>query len=158
MQSQEKKSVAYIKHKLLKYLIYGHEPWSSGYGMRLMFWRSWVWIPAPYTGWTFFHIKLLLKNATFVWKWQKINKKRPGIGPFKKYIEYWSASRLRRLNSLIKAAAFFALKRSSTMGHNFSKTKLSPRNSPISIVSSLELKLFPKNAFSLIQFTVLVYL
>ena len=29
-------------------------PWSSGYGMSLMFWRPWVWIPAPYTGWTFF--------------------------------------------------------------------------------------------------------
>ena len=30
------------------------EPWSSGYGRRLMSWRLWVWIPAPYTGWTFF--------------------------------------------------------------------------------------------------------
>ena len=35
------------------------EPWSSGYGWRLMFQRSWVRIPAPYTGWTFFHIYLL---------------------------------------------------------------------------------------------------
>ena len=32
----------------------GQEPWSSGYGWRLTFWRLWVWIPAPYTGWTFF--------------------------------------------------------------------------------------------------------
>ena len=38
---------------------WGWEPWSSGYGKRLMFRRSWVQIPAPYTGWTFFHIKLL---------------------------------------------------------------------------------------------------
>ena len=30
------------------------EPWSSGYGRRLMFWRSWVRIPAPYTGWKIF--------------------------------------------------------------------------------------------------------
>ena len=36
----------------------GREPWSSSYGRRLMFWRAWVWIPAPYTGWTSFHIQL----------------------------------------------------------------------------------------------------
>ena len=28
--------------------------WSSGYGRKLMFWRSCVWIPVPYTGWIFF--------------------------------------------------------------------------------------------------------
>ena len=27
---------------------------TSKYGRRLMCWRSWVWIPAPYNGWTFF--------------------------------------------------------------------------------------------------------
>ena len=27
----------------------GLEPWSSGYGKRLAFRRSWVRIPAPYT-------------------------------------------------------------------------------------------------------------
>ena len=43
------------------------EPWSSGYGWRLMFKRSWVRIPAPYTGWTFF-----------------LNEKEAGVGPFKK--------------------------------------------------------------------------
>ena len=32
----------------------GREPWSSGYGRRLVFWRSWVRIPAPWTVWTFF--------------------------------------------------------------------------------------------------------
>ena len=32
----------------------GREPWSSGYGRGLIFWRSWVRIPAPYTGCTFF--------------------------------------------------------------------------------------------------------
>ena len=35
------------------------EPWSSGYGRRLMFRRWWVRIPSPYTGWTFFHFNLL---------------------------------------------------------------------------------------------------
>ena len=39
----------------------GREPWSSGYGRRLMFQRSWVQIPAPYTGWTFFHIHICCK-------------------------------------------------------------------------------------------------
>ena len=32
----------------------GQKPWSSGYGRRLTFKRSWVRIPVPDTGWTFF--------------------------------------------------------------------------------------------------------
>ena len=42
--------------KLLQQLfpVLGREPWSRGYRRRLMFQRSWVWIPALYTGWTFF--------------------------------------------------------------------------------------------------------
>ena len=48
----------------------GREPWSSGYGRRLMFQRSWVWIPAPYTGWIFFHI-YLLKNCNVCLKRRK---------------------------------------------------------------------------------------
>ena len=36
-------------------MIQGQEPWSSGYGRRLEFQRSWVQILAPYTRWTFFH-------------------------------------------------------------------------------------------------------
>ena len=43
----------------LKNIKVGREPWSSSYGKRLMFQRSWVRIPAPYTEWTFFHICLL---------------------------------------------------------------------------------------------------
>ena len=35
-------------------LLLNLEPWSSGYGWRLMFQRSWVRMPAPYTGWAFF--------------------------------------------------------------------------------------------------------
>ena len=38
-------------------------PWrllrSSGYGIRLVILWLLVWIPAPYTGWTFFNINLL---------------------------------------------------------------------------------------------------
>ena len=37
-----------------------NESWSSGYGMKQMFQRSWVQIPAPYTGWTFFHIPIVV--------------------------------------------------------------------------------------------------
>ena len=36
----------------------GRERWSSGSGRRLMFQRSWVWLSAPYTGWT----------EAYVWK------------------------------------------------------------------------------------------
>ena len=35
-------------------LLIVQEPWSSGYGRRLMYWRPWVRIPALYNGWTFF--------------------------------------------------------------------------------------------------------
>ena len=41
---------------LLKTIGIEQEPWSSGYGRRLMFPRSGVQIPALYTGWTFSHI------------------------------------------------------------------------------------------------------
>ena len=63
------------------------EPWSSGYGWRLMFERSWVWIPAPYHGWTFGHFFTLIccKNYTVCLKRLKINEKEAVIGPFKKY-------------------------------------------------------------------------
>ena len=39
----------------------GWEPWSCGYGRRLMFQRSWVRIPALYTGWTFFTYIFVVK-------------------------------------------------------------------------------------------------
>ena len=42
--------------------INGREPLSWGYGRRLVFQRLWVWIPALYTGWTFFHISICCKN------------------------------------------------------------------------------------------------
>ena len=51
----------------------GREPWSSGYGRLLVFKRSWVQIPAPYTGRTFSHlfvVKLycLFKKTKNKWK------------------------------------------------------------------------------------------
>ena len=53
------------------------KPWSSGYGKRLTFRRSWVRIPAPYTGWTFFpHIFVVCLKRP------KINEKEAGVGPF----------------------------------------------------------------------------
>ena len=45
--------------KLGKRITLGWEPWSSGFRRRLIFRRSRVRIPTPYTGWTFFHINLL---------------------------------------------------------------------------------------------------
>ena len=59
--------------------VLGREPWSSGYGRRLTFRRSWVRIPAPYTGWTFF---TYCKNCNVCLKRPKINEKEAGVGPF----------------------------------------------------------------------------
>ena len=51
------------------------EPWYSGYGRRLMFQRSWVQIPAPYTRWTFSHL-FVVKIVMCVWKdknkWKRV--------------------------------------------------------------------------------------
>ena len=46
-----------------------------------MFERSWVQIPAPYTGRTCFHIELLQKCIVCL-KILKINEKEAEIGPF----------------------------------------------------------------------------
>ena len=65
----------------LKTFLNGREPWSSVYGWRLMCVRSWVWIPAPYTGWTFFTL-ICCKNWIAWLKRLKISKKEAGVGPF----------------------------------------------------------------------------
>ena len=52
----------FIKFKLFTgphSITYKSTPRSSGYGRRLMSWRLWDRIRAPYTGWKFFHIYLL---------------------------------------------------------------------------------------------------
>ena len=64
----------------------GREPWSGGYGRRLMFRRSWVWIPALYTGWTFSHLFVVKVVMMFVWKDKKKRKRGRGWPIFlKKY-------------------------------------------------------------------------
>ena len=49
----------------------GLEPWSSGYGRRLMFQRLRVRILALYTGWTFFHIPICCKICNVCLKGRK---------------------------------------------------------------------------------------
>ena len=70
----------------VKYFKVGREPWSSGYGKRLTFQRSWVRIPAQYTGWTFFTY-ICCKNCNVCLKRPKINEKEAGVGPFKNYLK-----------------------------------------------------------------------
>ena len=60
---------------------FGREPWSSGYGRRLMLLRSWVRIPVPYTGSTFLTLICCKIVLMFVWKRPKINEKEAGDGP-----------------------------------------------------------------------------
>ena len=64
----------------------GREPWSSGYGKRLMFRTSWVRFLALYTGWTIFHVYLMY-NCNVCLKRPKLNKKEARIGPLKKLIK-----------------------------------------------------------------------
>ena len=61
----------------------GREPWSSGYGRRLMLQRSWLRIPAPNTGRTFFTF-IFCKNCNVCLKKTKINEKVAGEGHFYK--------------------------------------------------------------------------
>ena len=46
-----------------------------------MFERSWVQIPVPYTGWTFFHIVLLQKMYCLLEKTEN-KQKEARVGPF----------------------------------------------------------------------------
>ena len=59
---------------------HGREPWSSGYEWQLMLERSWVQIPAPYTGWTFFTL-FFLKICIVCFKRPKINENEAGVRP-----------------------------------------------------------------------------
>ena len=56
------------------------ELWSSGYGRRLIFQRSWVRIPAPYTRWTFFTF-ICCENFNVCWK-DENKQKEAGVGQF----------------------------------------------------------------------------
>ena len=48
-----------------------------------MFERLWARIPAPYTGWTFFHIDLLY-NLDCLFEKTENKQKEAGVGPFNK--------------------------------------------------------------------------
>ena len=62
-------------------MYHGREPWSSGYGRRLTILRSWVWIPAPYTGWTWHFFTLICcKNCNNVCLKKTENKRKRGRG------------------------------------------------------------------------------
>ena len=65
------------------YYVLGREPWSSGYGRRLMFQWLWVRILAPYTRWTFFHI-FCCKNCNVCFKRQNKWKRGRGLTIFLK--------------------------------------------------------------------------
>ena len=58
---------------------------SPGYGMRLMFRRLWVRIPALYTGWAFFTF-ICGKNCIVCFQKTKIKEKEAGDGHFKKTV------------------------------------------------------------------------
>ena len=79
----------------------GWELWSSGYGRRHIFWRLWVRIPAPYTGWTFFTY-FCGKNGNVCLKRWKSTQNSPELVPFFNRSrmsgwELWSSGYGRRL-------------------------------------------------------------
>ena len=57
------------------YIGTGREPWSSGYGRKLIIRRLWVRTLVPYTGWTFFTF-ICCNYWTVCLKRPKINEKR----------------------------------------------------------------------------------
>ena len=85
----------------------GREPWSSGNGKRLTFWRLWVWIPAPYTGWTFFTYICYKKCYDVCLKRPKINEKEAGVVTFfKKRFSYHFPEQAKKMKNWF---IFFAL-------------------------------------------------
>ena len=64
------------------------ESWSSGYGRRLTFWRSFVWIPANILDGHLFTL-ICCKIVMFFEK-TKINEKRPGLAYFLQPFVLWS--------------------------------------------------------------------
>ena len=86
------------------------EPWSSGYGRRLMFQRLWVWNPALYTWWTFFSQLFVVKIVMCVWKHEncpclRIWETLGTAGFFPAHIlsaaQIWSGVRLSTMSSMI---------------------------------------------------------
>ena len=76
----------YKRRAFIKLAIDGRDPWSSGYGRRLTFQRSWVWIPGPYTGWTrHFFTLICCKNCIVCLKRLKIKEKEAGLAHLKNW-------------------------------------------------------------------------
>ena len=73
-------SITYSKISCAKYG-FRQEPWSSGYGIWHIFKRSWVQIPAPYTGWNFLTL-IFCKKCLFEKTENKKTKNRPGLAHF----------------------------------------------------------------------------
>ena len=68
-----------------KNIIFGREPWSSGYGRWLTFQRSWVRILAPDTGWTWhFSHWFVVKIVCLFEKTENKRKRGRGWPIFKK--------------------------------------------------------------------------
>ena len=61
-----------------RHLIVGWEPWSSGYGRRLTYQRSWVRIPVPYTGWTWYFFTLICCKKLYCLFEKTENKRKRG--------------------------------------------------------------------------------
>ena len=64
----------------LRALWLGREPWSSGYGRRITFQRSRVWIPAPDIGWTWHFFTLICYKNCIVCLKKTENKQKRGRG------------------------------------------------------------------------------
>ena len=86
----------------LKNFEWGRQPWSSGYGRRLLFKRLWVWIPALYTGctWHFWHwFVIIIVLFTF----DKTKNKRKIARGWPIFKNFWmSNSALRPLLIILK--------------------------------------------------------
>ena len=74
-------------------LLIVQEPWSSGYGRRLMYWRPWVRIPALYNGWTFFK-SICRKNCIDACLKIKRGQRWPILKQFSSHLFWrWDTSR-----------------------------------------------------------------
>ena len=80
-------------------------PLSSGYGRRLMFKRSWVRIPAPYTGWIFLTL-ICCKNYIACLKKTENKRKRGRDDPFKETLYRCDCFITWLINLLISCFAF----------------------------------------------------
>ena len=79
--SLTKSKINYFMSLPVKTSKYRREPWSSGYGRRLMFQRLWVWILTPDRH---FSNLFVVKTVMFVWTYENKRKRGRGWSIFKK--------------------------------------------------------------------------